>query len=116
MRVLQWLLLAAVVAGLGWLAASAVLLYLQLPPLPRVLWWGVPAPTVLVLGGVLAGLLLAGLARIGVEVGARRRTARARQALRAAISQVSGELVVAPVRAEQERYEQARLALERVTG
>ena len=115
-RVLQWLLLAAVVAGLGWLAASAVLLYLQLPPLPRVLWWGVPAPTVLVLGGVLAGLLLAGLARIGVEVGARRRTARARQALRAAISQVSGELVVAPVRAEQERYEQARLALERVTG
>ena len=115
-RVLQWLLLAAVVAGLGWLAASALLLYLQLPPLPRVLWWGVPAPTVLVLGGVLAGLLLAGLARIGVEVGARRRTARARQALRAAISQVSGELVVAPVRAEQERYEQARLALERVTG
>ena len=115
-RVLQWLLLAAVVAGLGWLAASAVLLYLQLPPLPRVLWWGVPAPTVLVLGGVLAGLLLAGLARIGVEVGARRRTAQARQALRAAISRVSAELVVAPVRAEQERYEQARLALERVTG
>jgi GTP-binding protein EngB required for normal cell division len=112
-RVLQWLLVAAVVAGLGWLAASAVLAYLQLPPLPRVLWWGVPAPTVLVVGGVLAGLLLAGLARIGVEVGARRRTARARQAMRAAISRVTGELVVAPVRAEQERYEQARLALER---
>ena len=114
-RVLQWLLVAAVVAGLGWLAASAVLLYFQLPPLPRVLWWGLPAPTVLVGGGVLAGLLVAGLARIGVEVGARRRTARARQALRAAISRVTGELVVAPVRAEQERYEQARLALERVT-
>jgi hypothetical protein len=114
-RVLQWLLVAAVVAGLGWLAASAVLLYFQLPPLPRVLWWGLPAPTVLVGGGVLAGLLLAGLARIGVEVGARRRTARARQALRAGISRVTGELVVAPVRAEQERYEQARLALERVT-
>ena len=115
-RVLQWLLVAAVVAGLGWLAASAVLVYLQLPPLPRVLWWGLPAPTVLVVGGALAGLLLAGLARIGVEVGARRRTARARQALRAAISRVTGELVVAPVRAEQERYEQARLALERVAG
>ncbi len=112
-RVLQWLLVAAVVAGLGWLAASAVLLYFQLPPLPRVLWWGLPAPTVLVVGGVLAGLLVAGLARIGVEVGARRRTARARQALRAAISRVTGELVVAPVRQEQERYEEARLALER---
>ena len=46
-RVLQWLLVAAVVAGLGWLAASVVLAYLQLPPLPRVLWWGIPAPTVL---------------------------------------------------------------------
>jgi GTP-binding protein EngB required for normal cell division len=112
-RVLQWLLVAAVVAGLGWLAAAFVLAYLQLPPLPEVRWWGFPAPTVLVLGGALAGLLVAGLARIGVEVGARRRTARARQVLRAAIAKVTGELVVAPVRAEQERYEQARLALER---
>jgi hypothetical protein len=93
-----------------------VLAYLQLPPLPEVLWWGFPAPTVLVLGGVLAGLLVAGVARIGVEVGARRRSARARQVLRAAIATVTGELVVAPVRAEQERYEQARKALERVAG
>jgi len=29
---------------------------------------------------------------------------------------VTGELVVAPVRAEQERYERARLALDRATG
>jgi GTP-binding protein EngB required for normal cell division len=115
-RVLQWLLVAAVVAGLGWLAAAFVLAYLQLPPLPDVLWWGFPAPTVLLIGGVLAGLLVAGLSRIGVEVGARRRMARARQVLRAAIASVTGELVVAPVRAEQERYEQARLALERAAG
>ncbi len=58
-RVLQWILLAAVVAGLLWLAASFVLAYLQLPPLPPVTWGRLPAPTVLVLGGVLAGLLLA---------------------------------------------------------
>ena len=80
-------------------------------------WWGLPAPTVLVLGGVLAGLLLAGLARIGVEVGARRRTARARQALRC--GDRAGEPVSwwsAPVRAEQERYEQARQALERAAA
>ena len=115
-RVLQWLLVAAVVAGLAWLAAAFVLAYLQLPPLPEVRWWGFPAPTVLVIGGVLAGLLVAGLARIGVEVGARRRTARARQALRGAIATVTGELVIAPVRAEQERYEQARKALERTAG
>ena len=113
-RVLQWLLVGAVVAGLGWLAAAAILAYLQLPPLPPVTWWGLPAPTVLTIGGVLAGLILAGLARIGVEVGARRRMARARQALRAAIGTITGELVVAPVQAEQDRYERARLALERV--
>ncbi len=70
----------------------------------------------LTVGGVLAGLLLAGLARIGVEVGARRRMTRARQALRSAIAKVTGELVVAPVQAEQERYERARLALERVVS
>jgi GTP-binding protein EngB required for normal cell division len=115
-RVLQWLLVAAVVVGLGWLGLSFLLAYLQLPPLPKVTWWGLPAPTVLTIGGVLAGLLLAGLARIFVEVGARRRTAKARQSLRAAIARVTGELVIDPVKAEQGRYEEARLALERARG
>ncbi len=115
-RVVQWLLVAAVVAGMGWLASSFVLSYLQLPPLPQVRWWGLPAPTLLTAGGVLAGLLLAGLARIGVEVGARRRVARARQVLRAAIAGVSAELVVAPVRAELERYAAARHSLDRALG
>ena len=115
-RVLQWLLVATVVVGLGWLGVSFVLAYFQLPPLPEVRWWGLPAPTVLAIGGVLAGLLLAGLARIGVEVGARRRTAKARQSLRAAIARVTGELVIEPVKAEQARYESARLALERARG
>jgi GTP-binding protein EngB required for normal cell division len=112
-RVMQWLLVATVVVGLGWLGLSFLLAYLQLPPLPKVTWWGLPAPTVLAVGGVLAGLLLAGLARIFVEVGARRRTSKARQLLRAAIARVTGELVIEPVKAEQARYESARLALER---
>jgi GTP-binding protein EngB required for normal cell division len=115
-RVLQWLLVAAVVVGLGWLGLSFLLAYLQLPPLPKVTWWGLPAPTVLTIGGVLAGLLLAGLARIFVEVGARRRTVKARRSLRAAIARVTGELVIDPVKAEQGRYEKARLALERARG
>jgi GTP-binding protein EngB required for normal cell division len=112
-RVMQWLLVATVVVGLGWLGLSFLLAYLQLPPLPKVTWWGLPAPTVLAVGGVLGGLLLAGLARIFVEIGARRRTSKARQLLRAAIARVTGELVVDPVKAEQARYESARLALER---
>ena len=115
-RVLQWLLVATVLVGLGWLALSFLLAYLQLPPLPKVTWWGLPAPTVLAIGGVLAGLVVAGLARIGVEIGARRRMTKARQSLRAAIARVTGELVIDPVKAEQARYESARLALERARG
>ncbi len=113
-RVVQWLLVAAVVAGLVWLGAAFVLAYLQLPPLPRVTWWGIPAPTVLTVGGVLAGLLLAGLSRIGVEIGARRRSAQARQALNSAIRQVTREQVLAGVESEIERYEAARTALNRI--
>ncbi len=115
-RVLQWVLLAAVLVGLGWLGAAFLLAYLQLPPLPRVTWWGFPVPTVLGVGGVVAGLLVAGLARIGVAVGARRRARLARQRLLAAVGQVSAEQVVAPVRAELERYEAARSAIARARG
>ena len=112
-RVVQWLLVAAVVGGLGWLGVEFLLAYLQLPPLPEITWWGFPAPTVLVIGGVIAGLLVAGLARIGVEVGARRRARYALRALRRSIAKVSSELVVGPVEAERDRYERARIALER---
>ena len=115
-RVLQWLLVVAVVAGLVWLGSAFVLAYLQLPALPKVSWWGFPAPTVLTVGGVLAGLLLAGLSRIGVEVGARRRAARARSSLRAAIARVTSALVLQPVDAERERYTSARAALTRAQG
>ena len=41
---------------------------------------------------------------------------KARQSLRAAIARVTGELVIEPVKAEQARYESARLALERARG
>ena len=86
---LQWLLIAAVVAGLGWLGVAFLLTYLRLPPLPEVIWWGYPPPLILIVGGVLAGLLVAGLSRIGVEVGARRRVRAARRALLRAIEQVT---------------------------
>lgn len=107
-RVLQWLLVAVVVAGLGWLAVDFALLYLQMPPLPPVEWLGIPAPTVLVVGGVVAGLLVGGVSRIGVEVGARRKVRTARRALLGKIDTVTRELVVTPVNDELERYETAR--------
>jgi hypothetical protein len=114
-RMLQWVLIVAVLAGLGWLGAAFVLAYLQLPPLPEVTWWNLPAPTVLLLGGVLAGLLVGGVSRIAVEVGARRRARMAQRVLRRSIAGVVGELVVTPVVAEQDRYQHARAALERAT-
>lgn len=107
-RVLQWILVTAVVVGLGWLTVDFVLAYLRMPPLPDLWTWrGIPLQSLLVVGGVLAGLLLAGLSRIGVEVGARRRSAQARRRLRAAIDTVSDECVVQPVRDELERHRRA---------
>jgi putative protein kinase ArgK-like GTPase of G3E family len=112
-RVVQWLLIVTLVLGLAWLTWGFLLAYLQLPPPPRVSWWGLPAPTVLVVGGVLAGLLLAGFSRIGIEVGARRRAYQAGRTLRADIAKVTAALVVDPVAAELQGYGHAVAALER---
>ncbi|MGI8456687.1 MAG: GTPase [Propionibacteriaceae bacterium] len=112
-RVVQWLLIATVVLGLAWLTWGFLLAYLQLPPPPRVSWAGLPAATVLAVGGVLAGFLVAGFSRIGVEVGARRRSRQAARTLRADIAKVTAELVVNPVTAELAGYGQAVAALER---
>ncbi|WP_432558379.1 dynamin family protein [Granulicoccus sp. GXG6511] len=111
-KVLQWLLIACVVGGLAWLGVAFVMLYLQLPPLPDIYWWGLPAPTVLVVGGVLAGLLVALLARIGVEVGARRAERRARSELISSIARVTREKVVEPINAELDRHDLVRTSLE----
>ncbi len=115
-RVLQWLLVGAVVAGLGWLAVAFVLAYLRMPPLPEVTWWGWPPPFVLIVGGVAAGLLVAGLSRIGVEVGARRRVRAARRALLRSIGAVTGTQVVEPIRAELARHDEFRAELARARG
>ena len=115
-RVLQWLLVGAVVAGLGWLAVAFVLAYLRMPPLPEVTWWGWPPPFVLIVGGVAAGLLVAGLSRIGVEVGARRRVRAARRALLRSIGAVTGTQVVEPIRAELARHDEFRAELARAHG
>ena len=60
--------------------------------------------------------LVAALARIGVVIGARRRARLARQRLLAAVTRVSQEQVLAPVRAELQRYETARAAIARARG
>jgi hypothetical protein len=93
----QWLLLAATVAGLGWLGVLAGFDALRLPLAEPPAWGRVPVPTALVVGGIALGLLVAGLARVAAALGARRRARRVTAALRAAVAEVADRLVVAPV-------------------
>jgi GTP-binding protein EngB required for normal cell division len=108
---LQALLAAAVVVGALWLAGLYALTVLRLPE-PEPPQVGVlPLPTALLLGGVLAGLLLALLARALAVLGARRRRARAEARLRESVADVAETLVLAPVRAELAAYSALRAAV-----
>jgi hypothetical protein len=103
-RGVQWVLLLAAVAGAVWLGALAVTSYLRLdePATPEL--GGVAVPTVLLLGGVGLGLLLALLCRVLVGRSARKRARRAERRLREAVDQVADELVIAPLQAEIDAY------------
>jgi hypothetical protein len=114
--VLQWLLIVAVLAGVGWLFANPVLAAMGLPQLPLVLWYGIPAGTWLLVGGLLAGVLLAGLGRGLVEIGANSHARAARRSLQAAVDAVVTEEVLAPVQAELDRFQRARQAVRAALG
>jgi hypothetical protein len=105
---LQWLLALVALAGALWLLALVALGFFQLDdvvPLPRV--EGIPLPTLLLVGGLLAGALLALVARPLVGLRARRRARRAEQRLYAAVDVVGQEELLAPmaeVREDHARY------------
>ncbi|MFN8108678.1 MAG: ABC transporter [Thermoleophilia bacterium] len=96
--VVQWLLGLTVVLGVGWYALILLTQSLQfaLPDVPR--WGPVPYPFLMIVTGLVAGFLLAGLSRTLAGVGARRRAARVEARLRAAVAVVARERVVDPVR------------------
>ncbi|MHA7238451.1 GTPase [Arthrobacter sp. TMS1-12-1] len=101
--VLQWVAFAALVAGLGWLGLLAGLAFLQLPALdvPRV--EGFPLPTLLILGGLAAGILLGVVAALLARWGAARRAGRVRRKLLDACARVADDVVLQPVADEVER-------------
>jgi hypothetical protein len=113
---LQALLAAAVIAGALWLAGLYALTVLRLPePEPPQIGL-LPLPTVLVIGGLLAGLLLALLARMLAVLAARRRRRRAESMLRESVADVADTLVLAPVRAELVAYTELRSAVATLRG
>ncbi|HET9128728.1 MAG TPA: ABC transporter [Propionibacteriaceae bacterium] len=113
-QVLQWVLIGIVVAGLLWLGVDVALLYFQLPPLPTMYsYHRIGLPTLAVIGGVVAGLLLALVGRLLVELTARAASARATRSLTAAVGEVARRDVVEPVDAELRRYRGAREAVAR---
>jgi GTP-binding protein EngB required for normal cell division len=112
-RWVQRALAAVVVVGVVWLLALAALGYFQLGdvvPTPDIL--GIPAPTVLVLGGLLAAIVLALLARWANGAGARRRMRRARRSLEERVAAVADELVLAPLGEELAAHARLRELLE----
>ncbi|MBM2616776.1 50S ribosome-binding GTPase [Actinoplanes sp. LDG1-06] len=108
---LHWLFLTCAVFGLGWLIFGYVLRLLGLPEMDDPKIGVVPLPTVLLLGGLLLGVLLWLVLRPAVQWGARRARRRAEQRLRASVTEVGREYVVAPVREVLNAYAQAREAL-----
>ncbi|MET8153747.1 GTPase [Actinoplanes sp. NPDC049668] len=108
---LQWLFTVAAVVGLGWLLAGYAVRLLGLPEFDNPKVGAVPLPTLLLLGGLLLGALLALLIHPIVDLGAKRAGRRAEQRLRVSITEVAREYVVAPVREVLNAYAQAREAL-----
>jgi GTP-binding protein EngB required for normal cell division len=108
---LQWLFTIAAVVGLGWLIAGYAVRIIGLPAFDNPKVGEVPMPTLLLLGGLILGALLALLIRPIVNLGARRASRRAEQRLRGSVTEVAREYVVAPVREVLNGYAQAREAL-----
>lgn len=99
---LQRVLVTAAAAGLVWLLVAAVLggfLQLDTDPLlvdtPGAEW--IPLPSLLLLGGVVLGLVVGGLARLPARAAARRRARRVRSTLHRHVAEVADQQVIAPI-------------------
>ena len=110
-KLLQVLFALCLLSGLLWLAALAVLGYLQMPTPDAPEEYGLPLPTLLLLLGLVGGLALAFIGRFVNGLVAKSRARSADRRLRAAISGVTDELVLAPIDAELSAYAEVRRAL-----
>ena len=109
--VLQWLVTVIAAVGLGWLLVGYAVRALGLPALGYPMVGLTPAPTLLLLGGLLVGLLVALGVNPVLNWAARRASQRAERRLRAAVAEVGHGYVVDPVQAVLRSADQARAAL-----
>lgn len=103
----QLLLTVAAVAGLGWLLAGYLVRTLGLPALDYPMVGLVPVPTLMLLGGLALGLIIAAAASPVVSVAARRTRRRVEHQLRSAVAEVAREQVITPVTKVRRRHAEA---------
>ena len=113
---LQMVLALAALAGLVWLAVLFGIAWLQLPAPPTAHVGPVPVPTLLLVGGLLLGFLLALLSRSLARVGGRRAAGRARNAVQDRVELVADDAVVAPVERELAAHVELCAAVRRLHG
>jgi GTP-binding protein EngB required for normal cell division len=113
---LQWLFVIAAGLGLVWLVLRYALFALALPEPPAPEVGRLPLFTVLFVGGLVAGLVLAVVIRPIVSAAARRRRRQVTTRLHAAVRRVADDLVLAPVAAARREYADARKALQEARG
>jgi GTP-binding protein EngB required for normal cell division len=113
---LQIALAATAIAGALWLTLLFIFDWLRFPslPLPRVN--RLPLPTLLLIGGLLAGFLVALIGRQLAAVGARRRKRTARRHLRTAVEELADRRIVGPINEELAAYRSFCTALKRASG
>jgi hypothetical protein len=108
---LQWLFVFGAGIGALWLGLRYVLFIVGLPEPPTPQVGRVSLFTALFLGGLLAGVLLALVARPIVSFSARRRRRQVTARLTQAVRGVGDDLVLAPLREVDRTYGEARAAL-----
>lgn len=103
-------------AGALWLMVLFVAGWFRLPDPPTPELREVPLPTWLMLGGLLAGLILAIAGRRFARIGARRRERRARKRLEERLAALAREQILGPVEDELATRERLCKALRRAGG
>lgn len=112
-KAISWLhkvFLLMFVVGMVWLGLLALSAYLRMDVPNTPTWMGYPIPTLLTLGGVMAGIVLGLVCRVFSIVHAQRQSKRVFGALRAEIEDVAFRRVVKPVRDARDQRESCVLA------